>query len=59
MESMKAKNPADSEDVTLVRIKPKKAETKVRDLVPKKDVKGGSWGATPPAPKPPPPPPAG
>ncbi|HZJ13637.1 MAG TPA: hypothetical protein VFD27_01235 [Chthoniobacteraceae bacterium] len=45
---MKTKNP---EDITLATNKPKKAETKIRDLAPKKDVKGGY---VPPKPLPPP-----
>ena len=52
MENMKSKNPAEPEEVTLVRIKPKKAGANIRDLAPKKDVKGGGV-------KPPPPPPRG
>ena len=48
---MKTKSP---EVIELVRIKPKKAGAKIRDLAPKKDVKGGV-GAV----KPPPPPPRG
>jgi len=37
---MKTKNP---EVIEFVRIKPKKAGAKIRDLAPKKDVKGGNW----------------
>jgi hypothetical protein len=51
---MKSKNSEEPEEVTLIRIKPKKAGAKIRDLAPKKDVKGGV-GAV----KPPPPPPRG
>ena len=50
MDIMKEKNAAPPEGVTLVRIKPKKAGANIRDLAPKKDVKGGG-GVKPPPPR--------